>query len=48
MLNIFTNFVKNKIMEYTVENIQNILALTKEGKRELLDSLSDFHNNKRL
>jgi len=34
MLNIFINFVKIKIMEYTAENIQKILALTKEGKRE--------------
>jgi len=48
MFNIFTNFVKNKIMEYTVENIQKILALTKEGKREFLDNLYEFLNKNRL
>ena len=48
MLNIFTNFVKNKIMEYTVENIQMILALTKEGKREFLDNLYEYLNENRL
>jgi len=35
-------------MEYTVENIQNILALTKEGKREFLDNLYEFLNSNRL
>ena len=35
-------------MEYTVENIQKILALTKEGKREFLDNLYEFLNKNRL
>ena len=35
-------------MEYTVENIQKILALTKEGKREFLDNLYEFLNENRL
>ncbi|HXK91488.1 MAG TPA: hypothetical protein PLA75_05380, partial [Bacteroidales bacterium] len=35
-------------MEYTVENIQKMLALTKEGKREFLDNLYQFLNENRL
>ncbi|HNT70857.1 MAG TPA: hypothetical protein PKI83_04300, partial [Bacteroidales bacterium] len=35
-------------MEYTAENIQKILALTKEGKREFLDNLYNFLNENRL
>ncbi|HOF07827.1 MAG TPA: hypothetical protein PKY44_07340, partial [Bacteroidales bacterium] len=35
-------------MEYTVENIQKILALTKEGKREFLDNLYEFLNSNKL
>jgi len=35
-------------MEYTVENIQKMLALTKEGKREFLDNLHEFLNSNRL
>ncbi|MDI6833807.1 MAG: hypothetical protein QMD02_08210, partial [Bacteroidales bacterium] len=29
-------------MEYTAENIEEMLALTKEGKREFLDNLYEF------
>jgi len=35
-------------MEYTAENIETILALTKEGKREFLDNLYQFLNDNRL
>ncbi|HOJ24912.1 MAG TPA: hypothetical protein PK081_06580, partial [Bacteroidales bacterium] len=35
-------------MEYTVANIQMILALTKEGKREFLDNLYEYLNENRL
>ena len=48
MLTIFINFVKIKIMEYTAENIQKILSLTKEGKREFLDNLYEFLNSNKL
>jgi len=35
-------------MEYTAENIEAMLALTKEGKREFLDNLYQFLNENRL
>ncbi len=35
-------------MEYTVETIEKMLALTKEGKREFLDNLYEFLNSNRL
>jgi len=35
-------------MEYTAENIEAILSLTKEGKREFLDNLYEFLNENRL
>ncbi|MDI3479907.1 MAG: hypothetical protein PWQ14_1053, partial [Rikenellaceae bacterium] len=35
-------------MEYTAENIEKMLALTKEGKREFLDNLHEFLNENRL
>ncbi|HRS70170.1 MAG TPA: IS1595 family transposase [Bacteroidales bacterium] len=35
-------------MEYTAENIEEMLALTKEGKREFLDNLYQFLNENRL
>jgi len=35
-------------MEYTAENIEAMLALTKEGKREFLDNLYEFLNENRL
>ncbi len=35
-------------MEYTAENIEAMLALTKEGKREFLDNLHEFLNSNRL
>ncbi len=48
MLNIFINFEKIKIMEYSAENIEKMLALTKEGKREFLDNLYEFLNENKL
>jgi len=35
-------------MEYTAEVIEEMLALTKEGKREFLDNLHEFLNENRL
>ncbi|MDI3545976.1 MAG: hypothetical protein PWP68_1393, partial [Rikenellaceae bacterium] len=35
-------------MEYTAENIEKMLALTKEGKREFLDNLYQFLNENKL
>ncbi|MDI3545592.1 MAG: hypothetical protein PWQ43_1113, partial [Rikenellaceae bacterium] len=35
-------------MEYSNEVIENMLALTKEGKREFLDNLHEFLNSNRL
>jgi len=35
-------------MEYTAENIEKMLSLTKEGKREFLDNLYEFLNENRL
>jgi len=35
-------------MEYTAENIEKMLSLTKEGKREFLDNLHEFLNSNRL
>jgi len=35
-------------MEYSAENIEAMLALTKEGKREFLDNLYQFLNENRL
>ncbi|MDI6832231.1 MAG: IS1595 family transposase [Bacteroidales bacterium] len=35
-------------MKYTAENIEAMLSLTKEGKREFLDNLYEFLNSNRL
>jgi len=35
-------------MEYSNEFIENMLALTKEGKREFLDNLYEFLSSNRL
>ena len=35
-------------MEYTAENVEKMLALTKESKREFLDNLYQFLNENKL
>jgi transposase-like protein len=49
MLNILITFEKiKKIMEYSSDVIAEMLALTKEGKREFLDNLYEFLTENKL